>query len=75
MRTRRPNWEVMCFDFPAILCTVLGLLMMYFRNSILEEGVVGKAPIMTICTHRNSGGVSAVSNLLFLDRLSFVVRN
>jgi hypothetical protein len=37
-----------------------------FRNSVLEEGVVGKAPIMTICTHRNSGGVSAVSIVDFL---------
>jgi len=30
------------------------------RHSSLGDGVVGKAPIMSICTHRNSGGVNSV---------------
>ena len=31
------------------------------RHEPLGDGVVGKAPIMSICTYRSSGGVSAVS--------------
>jgi len=50
---RRRNWN---WTFDEIQCGFV-----YFcRGQELGNGIVGKAPIMTICTYRNSGGVNAV---------------
>jgi len=39
-------------------------------NDVLGDGVVGKAPIMSICTYRNSGGVNSVSVAAALSVIS-----